>query len=222
MKAERANYYDVGASQVILPGLTLAVDGYFKTAHNLIDEGQFGAPVILTPYNYDRSQQHGVEVSATYDRGPLSLYGNVAYSRGIGKNITSSQFNFSAADLAYIAQHYIHLDHDQRWTGSGGAAYTLNPLSRFPTRLSTDLIVGSGLRRGGDTPNGQALPGYYTVNLSAVQRVQLVAGKPTELRLDVINLLDRRYEIRDGTGVGVGAPQYGLRRAVLAGLTQRF
>ena len=222
VKAERANYYDVGASQVILPGLTLAVDGYFKTAHNLIDEGQFGAPIIFTAYNYDRSQQHGIEVSATYERGPLSLYGNVAYSRGIGKTITSSQFNFSQADLDYISRRYIHLDHDQRWTGSGGTAYTLNALSLFPTRLSADLIVGSGLRRGGDTPNGRALPGYYTINLSAVQRVQLVAGKPTELRLDVINLLDRRYEIRDGTGVGVGAPQYGLRRAILAGVTQRF
>ncbi len=222
VKAERANYYDVGVSQVIVPGLTLALDGYYKTAHNLIDEGQFGAPVILTPYNYDRSQQHGVELSATYDRGPLSLYGNVAYSRGIGRKITSSQFNFSADDLAYISQRYIHLDHDQRWTGSGGAAYTLNPLSPFPTRLSADLIVGSGLRRGGDTPNGRALPGYYTVNLSAVQKVQLVAGKPTDLRLDVINLLDRRYEVRDGTGVGVGAPQYGLRRTILAGITQRF
>ncbi len=222
VKAERANYYDVGASQVIVPGLTLAVEGYLKLAHNLIDEGQFGAPIINSAYNYDRSQQHGVEVSATYDRGPLSFYGNVAYSRGIGRNITSSQFNFSQAELDYISRRYIHLDHDQRWTGSGGAAYTLNPLSQFPTRLSADLIVGSGLRRGGDTPNGRALPGYYTVNLSAVQRVQLVAGKPTELRVDVINLLDRRYELRDGTGVGVGAPQYGLRRAILAGVTQRF
>ena len=41
--------------------------------------------------------------------------------------------------------------------------------------------------------------------------------------MDVINLLDRRYELRDGAGmVGVGAPQHGLRRAILAGLTQRF
>ena len=44
----------------------------------------------------------------------------------------------------------------------------------------------------------------------------------TQLRLDVINLLDRSYEIRDGTGVGVGAPQFGLRRTILAGIAQRF
>ena len=43
-----------------------------------------------------------------------------------------------------------------------------------------------------------------------------------ELRLDVINLLDEKYQIRNGTGVGVGAPQFGPRRTILAGLTQRF
>ncbi len=41
-------------------------------------------------------------------------------------------------------------------------------------------------------------------------------------QLDVLNVTDAKYEIRDGTGVGVGAPQYGLRRTILAGLTQRF
>ncbi|MFZ0509368.1 MAG: hypothetical protein WBG11_14420 [Methylocella sp.] len=44
----------------------------------------------------------------------------------------------------------------------------------------------------------------------------------TELRLDVLNIGDAVYEIRNGTGVGVGAPQFGIRRAILAGLTQRF
>jgi outer membrane receptor protein involved in Fe transport len=40
--------------------------------------------------------------------------------------------------------------------------------------------------------------------------------------MDVLNVLDRRYEIRDGTGVGVGAPQFGLRRTILVGITQKF
>ncbi len=222
VKAERDNYFDAGVDQVILPGLRVGVDAYYKAARNLIDEGQFGAPIILSAFNYRKGQVSGVEFSTSYDRGPLSLYGNVAYSRAIGKDIVSSQFNFSAADLQYISGRWIHLDHDQRWTGSGGVAYTLFEGTRTPARLSADLLVGSGLRADGDVPNGRALPGYYTFNLSAVQKVQLVVGKPTELRLDVINLLDRRYEIRDGTGVGVGAPQYGLRRTILAGLAQRF
>jgi hypothetical protein len=221
-KAERAHYFDAGLSQVVLPGLTVGVDAYFKISHNLIDEGQFGSPILLTAFNYAHGQQTGVELSGSYTHGPFSFYGNTAFSRGIGKDIDSAQFNFDPAELAYIAQHYVHLDHDQRWTGSGGAAYTLNAETSAPTRLSADLLVESGLRSDGLTPNGDALPGYYTINLSAVQKISAFTGKPTELRLDVINLLDRRYEIRDGTGIGVGAPQYGLRRAILAGVTQRF
>jgi len=39
-------------------------------------------------------------------------------------------------------------------------------------------------------------------------------------RVDVINAFDRVYEIRDGTGVGVGAPQFGPRRGFFIGLSK--
>ena len=228
VKAERDNYFDVGFDQKILPGWRAGIDTYYKASRNLIDEGQFGAPIILSAFNYRKGQDDGVELSTSYDRGPVSLYANAAYSRAIGKDVVSSQFDFSAADLAYIASHWIHLDHDQRWTGSGGAAYTLFGGTDHPARLSADLAVGSGLRAdltlpdGGDIPNGRALPGYYTFNLSAVQTIHTGSVGATELRLDVINLLDRIYELRNGTGVGVGAPQFGLRRTILAGVAQKF
>ena len=227
VKAERDHYFDAGFDQVILPGWRAGVDAYYKSARNLIDEGQFGAPIILSAFNYRKGQVSGIEFSTSYDKGPLSLYGNVAYSRAIGKDIVSSQFNFSASDLQYISGRWVHLDHDQRWTGSGGAAYTLFEGTRAPARLSADLILGSGLRAdytsaNGDVPNGRALGGYYTVNLSAVQTIKTGYAGQTQLRLDVINVLDRKYEIRDGTGVGVGAPQFGLRRTILAGIAQKF
>ena len=44
----------------------------------------------------------------------------------------------------------------------------------------------------------------------------------TDLRLDVLNIADNIYEIRNGTGVGVGAPQFGIRRTILAGIKQQF
>ena len=56
------------------------------------------------------------------------------------------------------------------------------------------------------------------MNLSAVQ--QLRPG--TQLRFDVLNVADTTYQIRNGTGVGVGAPQYGIRRTFLAGIKQQF
>jgi hypothetical protein len=42
-KAERSHYFDVGVNQILIPGLTVGFDGYYKLARNLIDEGQFGA-----------------------------------------------------------------------------------------------------------------------------------------------------------------------------------
>jgi hypothetical protein len=207
---------------VFLPGLHASIDTYFKSARNLIDEGQFGAPIILTAFNYAHGQVTGAELSVSYDRGPWSLYANLADSRAIGKDIVSAQFNFSASELAYISDHWIHLDHDEHYSGSGGVAYSAFSSTDTPARYSADLVQGSGLRADGAVPNGRALPGYYVINLAATQNFKRAWLKGTELRLDLLNLLDRRYEIRDGTGVGVGAPQFGLRRSILAGVTQRF
>jgi outer membrane receptor protein involved in Fe transport len=219
VKAERSNYFDVGVSQIVVPGLTIGVDGYYKISNDLIDEGQFGAPIILTAFNYAHGRQEGVQLTASYDRGPWSIYGNLAWSRALGKDITSAQFNFGADELAFIGNNFIHLDHDQTWDGSAGAAYTLNRGSDHPTLFSVDALLQSGLRAGTPTvPNGIALPTYGVVNLSVVQKLPT----HTELRLDVLNVGDKVYQIRNGTGVGVGAPQYGLRRTILAGLTQRF
>jgi len=38
----------------------------------------------------------------------------------------------------------------------------------------------------------------------------------------VINLFDKIYEIRSGTGIGVFAPQYGAGRGLFFGLSQDF
>jgi len=42
------------------------------------------------------------------------------------------------------------------------------------------------------------------------------------VRFDVVNVFDEAYEIRDGTGVGVGAPQWGSRRGFYGGVTLAF
>jgi outer membrane receptor protein involved in Fe transport len=215
--SERANYFDVGVSQKLVPGLTVGLDSYYKLSRNLIDEGQFGAPIILTPFNYAKGRQYGVELSATYDHGPFSAYANLAYAVAQGKDIVSSQFNFDPADLAYIEGHYIPLDHDQTWSASAGASYLWRG-----TRVGWDLIYGSGLRADGATPNGRQLAPYAQVNLSLSHKFTNGPAGPIEVRFDVINLFDKVYEIRDGTGVGVGAPQFGPRRGFFAGVTKEF
>ena len=217
--AERANYFDAGVSQKLSRDLTVAVDSYYKISKHLIDEGQFGAPIILTPFNYQDGRQYGVELTGAFDHGPLSTYANFAYVRNQGRDIVSSQFNFSPDDLAYIATHYIYLDHDQTYSASAGASYMW-----LGTRIGGDVLYGSGLRATppGGPPNGAHLPGYVQVNLSLSHRFERGPTGPLELRVDLVNAFDHTYEIRNGTGVGVGAPQFGPRRGVFAGLTKSF
>jgi len=218
-KAERDHYFDVGGTQIILPGLKAGLDLYYKIASNLLDEGQFGAPIILTPFNYQKGLVRGVEMTLSYDIDNWSFYGNFAAAKAQGKNITSAQFNFMPDELAFIANHYIHLDHDQTYTYSAGIKYKLTATS---TRFAVDLAAGSGLRATTNTPNDTSLPSYQQVNLSIVQPVETGIYKGLQLRFDILNLLDQVYQIRNGSGVGVGNPQFGPRRTFLAGLTQRF
>ena len=121
--AERADYYDAGISQQVLTGLKLGLDGYYKLSKDMIDEGQFGAPIILTPFNYRYGLIGGVEFSANYTVKNFSTYANLSFQAAHGKDVESSQFNFGADDLAYIQNNYIHLDHEGRVAASAGASY---------------------------------------------------------------------------------------------------
>jgi outer membrane receptor protein involved in Fe transport len=230
--SERANYYDVGVEQKVGTHLTLGVDTYLKLSNHLIDEGQFGAPIILTPFNYQKGRQYGVELSAQYSKGPFTAYANGAYSVAQGEGWISSQFNFPLADLEYTQNHYIYLDHDERFSASGGMSYLWQG-----TRFGGDLIYGSGLRADlpldnpvtepdgsvlGEIPNGEELQPYVQVNLSVSHKFDDVWGKPLEVRFDVINAFDAVYQIRNGSGVGVFAPQYGPRRSFFFGVTKDF
>ncbi len=223
VRAERSNYYDLGVQQTLSGAVTVGVDSYYKQATHLIDEGQFGSPIILTPFNYRHGQVYGVEFTGNYTAGHFQTYGNVAFQRAIGKQFESSQFNFAPEDLSYVASHYIHLDHEQAMTISGGAAYQWHG-----TRVSGDLLVGSGLRASLDLPNGTSIPNgahlpyYRQVNLGASHAFDGEGIKGLSVRLDVINAFDQKYQIRNGTGVGVGASQYGPRRGYFVGVTQAF
>jgi outer membrane receptor protein involved in Fe transport len=222
VKAERADYFDAGFALQPLAGLKFGFDAYYKIAQNLLDEGQFGAPIVLSSFNYANAQVKGIELTGSYDKGPWSVYGNLAWSEAKGSTINSAQFNFQPNELAFIAQNYIYLDHNQSWTASGGAAYTFDRESSHATRLSVDAIYGNGLRSTVTTPNDTAIPAYAVVNLAATQKLPIAVGRDTQLRLDVLNLFDNSYQIRNGTGVGVGASQYGQRRTFLVTLAKKF
>ncbi|MCU6452458.1 TonB-dependent receptor [Sphingomonas sp. A2-49] len=217
--AERQHYFDAGFQMKPGAHLTWGIDAYYRISKNLIDEGQFGAPIILTPFNYAQGRIGGIEANASYTRGPWTAYANFAAAKAKGRDIVSSQFSFAADDLATIATRYIYLDHDQSFTGSGGLSYAPRSGVLAGTSLGGTMLYGSGLRTDGAIPNGAKLSPYAEVNLTASHHF---AASGVDLRLDVINLADHRYEIRDGNGVGVGAPQYGPRRGVFVGIAKAF
>jgi outer membrane receptor protein involved in Fe transport len=67
------------------------------------------------------------------------------------------------------------------------------------------------------------VPPYTQFNVGVAHDFYLAPGmKATVLRFDVVNLFDTVYELRNGTGIGVFAPQYGPRRGFFAGLTQKL
>jgi len=215
---ERSNVFDIGVDQKInaVPGLEVGLDAYYKSARDLLDDGQFGAAYVLTAFNYERARNMGLELKSSYTNGNFKIYGNIAWAKQIATNIVSNQFLFAPDQLAFIANHYIYTDHAQTLTASAGASYLWNG-----TRFSASMIYGSGNRSG--FANTDHVPSYTQVNLG-ISHEYLFPGwtKPTTLRFDVVNLFDRIYEIRDGSGIGVFAPQFGPRRGFFVGISQKL
>ena len=216
VRAMRSNYYDAGVQWRPSDSLTLGLDAYLSQARNLLDEGQFGTALIFSDFNYRYGRNKGIEFTANWQQGPLRAWFNLASNIAQGKQVASGQYNFAADELAYIGSHWIALDHAQRLTSSGGASYRLGD----GTQIGFDYLYGTGLRAG--FANTEKLPAYFQLNLGVARDFDLPALGAVSARFTVINALDRVYAIRDGSGIGVGAPQYGPRRGYYLGLSKDF
>jgi hypothetical protein len=227
VRAERSNYFDAGISQQAGSHIRVGVDAYAKQARNQLDDGLFGQTLILSAFNYAKGEVSGQELTASWTQGGFSAYCNLAHSVAKGEDWDSAQFLFDSADLAYVRDHWIFLDHDQAFTSSSGAAYRWKE-ANGSSMVYVDVIGGSGLRTdsnapdGSNIPNGGSVPSYATVNLGAEQTLILGQAHFFKARLDVVNLGDRSYELRNGTGVGVNAAQYGLRRGLFGSVGWQF
>jgi len=219
IKNERAQYLDAGVIQDVLPNLKVGIDVYYKYSRNLLDEGQFGSPVILTPFNYHVGYNKGVELTTSYQLGNFTYYGNLAIAQQKAEGIDSAQFSFSPDDLAYAATHLINTDHSQRMTASAGVAY-----AQDGTKYSADIVAGTGLRSQspGDNINEGTVPSYEQLNLGVSHRFDQVQGGALTVSLNLINALDETYLLRSQTGIGEFANQYGPRRTIFMGISKEF
>jgi hypothetical protein len=94
-----------------------------------------------------------------------------------------------------------------------------------------DALYGSGLRADGGgfepgtsnpIPNGATVPAYYSVNCGAEESFKLHGKQWLKARVDVVNLTDNSYELRDGSGVGVNAASFGERIGFFGSLSYVF
>ena len=76
----------------------------------------------------------------------------------------------------------------------------------------------------GDTnvPNGKRVGSYNPINLGIEHTFKINDKNDIKVRFDVVNVFDEIYELRSGSGVGVGAPQFGPRRGFYGGVTYDF
>jgi outer membrane receptor protein involved in Fe transport len=224
--------------------LELGVDAYYKIATDLIDNGQFGQALVLSAFNYARGYNEGVEFKGKFTSGNFQAYGNVAIAQQRANDPVSNQFLFDnttplatlggLTELQYLQTHFIYTDHNQFVTASAGALYQFcgrpataaeafgdDGMSWCGVKLSADMIYGSGLRAG--DANIGSVPAYTQVNLG-IKREFLLPNdpKPMTIRFDVVNLFDQIYEIRDGSGIGVFAPQFGPRRGFFLGISKKI
>ncbi len=216
VQPERSHYFNLALQQRVAGNVTLGLGAYYKDARDLLDLGQFGSAVVYTPFNYSRGQVYGVEFTANWRSRSLDAYANLALSRAAGREITSSQFNFDPQELAYIASRQVRLDHDQAVTASAGVIW--RPWEG--ARATATVLVGSGLRRG--FANSEKAPTYGTGNIGFAQDFTGPDGAVWTVRGDVINVTDTVTQLRDGSGIGVGAPQFLPRRGFYAGLSRRL
>jgi outer membrane receptor protein involved in Fe transport len=216
-RVETSDYFDTGVRQQITPEWEASLDGYYKYSHNLLDLGQFGDAVILSPYNYRVGSVHGAEISTQYKSGGFSTYGNFAYVKTAAEDIVSQQFQFATDELDYIDSHDIKLDHESELTASAGVSYNWKN-----DMVYADFLYGSGLRAG--FANLQKEPVYYPINVGYEHQFRPDGSTKdvVKLRFDVINVFDEDYQLRNGTGLGVNAPQYGQRRTFLVGMSYDF
>jgi outer membrane receptor protein involved in Fe transport len=244
---ERSHYFDAGVDQKIKFGcgsdgkncsnLDLGVDAYYKIATDLLDNGLFGQALVLNAFNYANGYNEGIEFHAKYNSGNFQAYANVAVAQQRASDPVSNQYLFGntplpdlggLSQLAYLQTHFIYTDHNQFVTASAGAIYQfcgrpaiLGEMTWCGTKLSADMIYGSGLRNG--DANIGTVPAYTQVNVG-IKREFLLPNdpKPMTIRFDVVNLFDSVYEIRDGSGIGVFAPQFGPRRGFFLGLSKKI
>ena len=200
-----------------IPGLEVGVDAYYKTARDLLDDGQFGAAYVLTAFNYDHAENMGLELKSSYTNGNFSDLRQPRLGKADRHQHRVEPVPVRARRTR-LYRHPLYLYRprpDPDRVGRRVLSLERHALFRLDDLRQRQLRSGFA--------NTDHVPSYTQVNLG-ISHEYLFPGwtKPTTLRFDVVNLFDKIYEIRDGSGIGVFAPQFGPRRGFFVGVSQKL
>ena len=214
---ESDDYFDAGVQQKLGP-VTVGLDGYYRSVHNLIVEHKTIAEATPTAFAFGRGRFKGLEFSATYARGPVTAWANLTVSKSQGRSIVGGTGLFSAATVAAVNGHWVDLASDRPVSASAGASWRIGKLD-----LSGDILAGSGAVRTLDPsrPNGSRAPAFATLGLAAVYHLTLF-DQPLDVRADLTNLTNVRYVTNDAANLEGDWIQFAEGRSILVGFEQAF
>ena len=107
MQPERVEYLRRGVVQKVLPGLEVGVDVYLKMTRDQINQGQFGAALVLNGFNYEQGLNIGVELKALYSDGNLAPTRTGLGPLSAATNLITNQYLFDADEFAYTPNNWI-------------------------------------------------------------------------------------------------------------------
>lgn len=213
---ERDDYVDIGVQQK-LGSFTLGADFYRRLAHHYLAEHENLGSAVPTPFAFRRARLSGVELSATYAHDATAAWANLSLSRARAGTIVGGDGLFAPATIA-AASRFVPLADDRPLSASGGLTQRLDKLS-----LSADVLVSSGAVRTSDPekPNGGRDASYALFGTAAVYHAR-IAGRASDIRLDLTNLTNVHYPTSDATSLEGGWTRRGRGRAIAIGIEQGF
>ena len=193
IKAEKDNYYELGVTEQI-GDQVINLNGYYKTAKNMLDDAQLLNTSIAQPYNFATGYAYGVELSLGGKINPeWSDYFNYSYEIAKGKGISGGLFSFKPGSQPDPSAEQF-LDHVQIHTANAGASYKKD---RF--LWSGQEAFGSGLRTGpGNTGH---LSSHFSTDTTFgydLSRDSWISK--ARVSLDILNVFDNVYPLSIANG----------------------
>lgn len=217
LRNEGDDYLDSGVQQKLGP-VTLGIDGYYRSANDLIVEHKRPGTALPTAFAFSRGRFRGVELSATYARGAVTAWANLTLSRSQGRTIIGGQSLFPAQSIDAANGRWVDLSSDRPVGASGGVTWRIGKLA-----LSGDVLAGSGAVRTIDpsNPNGARALAFASFALAAVYHMKLF-DQPFDVRADLTNLTNVRYITRDAANLEGDWTRIAEGRAILVGFEKGF